>query len=43
MELLEEHRGSYGLNQSLQALGLSKGAYYYRRHNHRSVGTRMRH
>lgn len=27
MELAEEYRGSYGLNQSLQALGLSKGTY----------------
>jgi putative transposase len=32
MELVEEHRGSYGLNQTLRALGLSKGTYYYRRH-----------
>jgi putative transposase len=32
MELVEEHRGSYGLNQTLGALGLSKGTYYYRRH-----------
>ncbi len=36
MELVEEHRSSYGLNQSLRALGLSKGTYYYRRH-HESV------
>lgn len=35
MELVEEHRGTYGLNQSLQALGLSKGTYYYRRHTQR--------
>ena len=35
MELVEEHRGTYGLNQSLQALKLSKGTYYYRRHTHR--------
>lgn len=33
MELAEEHRGSYGLNQTLAALGLSKGTYYYRRHH----------
>ena len=33
MELVEEHRTTYGLNHSLQALGLSKGTYYYRRHN----------
>lgn len=33
MELAEGHRGIYGLNQSLQALGLSKGTYYHRRHN----------
>ena len=32
MELVEEHRDSYGLNQTLRALGLSKGTYYYRRH-----------
>jgi hypothetical protein len=32
MELVEEHRDSYGLNQTLGALGLSKGTYYYRRH-----------
>lgn len=32
MELAEENRGSYGLNQTLSALGLSKGTYYYRRH-----------
>jgi putative transposase len=35
MELVEEHRGTYGLNQSLQALKLSKGTYYYRRHAQR--------
>jgi hypothetical protein len=33
MELVEEHRATYGLNRSLQALKLSKGTYYYRRHN----------
>ena len=33
MELAEEHRGSYALNQTLGALGLSKGTYYYRRHH----------
>ena len=33
IELVEEHRGTYGLNRSLQALKLSKGTYYYRRHN----------
>jgi putative transposase len=33
MELLEEHRSTYGLNQTLRALELSKGTYYYRRHN----------
>jgi hypothetical protein len=32
----EEHRGSYGLNQTLGVLGLSKGNYYYRRH-HKSL------
>jgi transposase InsO family protein len=36
MELAEEHRISYGLNQILRSLGLSKGTYYYRRH-HESV------
>ena len=35
MELAEEQRGTYGLNQSLQALKLSKGTYYYRRHTQR--------
>lgn len=33
MQLVEEHRGIYGLNRTLQALKLSKGTYYYRRHN----------
>ena len=33
MELVEGHRDTYGLNQSLWALGLSKGTYYYRRHH----------
>lgn len=33
MELVEANRGVYGLNQSLRALGLSKGTYYYRRHH----------
>jgi putative transposase len=33
MELVEEHRGSYGLNQTLRTLDLSKGTYYYRRHH----------
>lgn len=33
MELAEQHRGDYGLNQTLGALGLSKGTYYYRRHH----------
>lgn len=33
MELAEGHRGDYGLNQTLGALGLSKGTYYYRRHH----------
>lgn len=36
MELAEDNRGIYGLNQMLSALGLSKGTYYYRRH-HNSV------
>ena len=36
MELVEEHRATYGLNQSLQALGLSKGAYYYQRNTQRA-------
>ncbi len=35
MELVEEHRATYGLNQSLQALKLSKGTYYYRRYTKR--------
>ena len=35
IDLVEEHRGTYGLNQSLQALRLSKGTYYYRRHTQR--------
>ena len=35
MELVEEHRATYGLNQSLKALKLSKGTYYYRRHTKR--------
>lgn len=35
MDLVEEHRHTYGLNQSLQALRLSKGTYYYRRHTQR--------
>lgn len=33
--MVEEHRGAYGLNRSLQALKLSKGTYYYRRHRQR--------
>lgn len=33
MELVEEYRHTYGLNQSLQALKLSKGTHYYRLHN----------
>lgn len=33
MELAEGHRDVHGLNQTLRALGLSKGTYYYRRHN----------
>jgi putative transposase len=33
MDLADEHRGDYGLNQTLGALGLSKGTYYYRRHH----------
>ena len=33
MELAEENWGIYGLNQTLWALGLSKGTYYYRRHH----------
>lgn len=37
MELVEEHRGIYGLNQMLGALGLSKGTYYHRHHNDSSV------
>lgn len=37
MELVEEHRGAYGLNQSLRALGLSKGTYYYRRNTQRAA------
>ena len=38
MELVEEHRGAYGLNQSLRALlGLSKGTYYYRCNTQRAA------
>lgn len=33
MRLVQEHHRSYGLNQTLRALGLSKGTYYYRRHH----------
>jgi putative transposase len=33
MELVKEHRGTYGLNQTLGALGLSKGTYYHRHRN----------
>jgi len=32
MELVESHRGTYGLNRCLEALGLSKGTWHYRRH-----------
>lgn len=32
MELAGGLRGDYSLNQTLGALGLSKGTYYYRRH-----------
>lgn len=34
MELVEENRGLYGLNQTLGALGLSKGTYYHRCHHY---------
>lgn len=33
MELAKGHRDIYRLNQTLRALGLSKGTYYHRRHN----------
>lgn len=32
MELVEKHRGTYGLNRCLEALSLSKGTWHYRRH-----------
>jgi len=32
MLLIEQHRHEYGLNRCLQALGLSKGTWYYRQH-----------
>jgi putative transposase len=33
MELVEEHRDTYGLNRCLKALGLSKGTWHYHRHS----------
>ncbi len=32
MELVEEHRDTYGLNRCLEALSLSKGTWHYQRH-----------
>jgi putative transposase len=40
MELLEEHRSTYGLNRCLEAVGLSKGTWYYRLHSKPGQRTR---
>ena len=32
IELVQAHRGRYGLNACLRAVGLSKGTWHYRRH-----------
>lgn len=36
MELVEEHRDTYGLNRCLKALNLSKGTWHYRRRYNKS-------
>ena len=40
MELVEEHRDTYGLNRCLEALDLSKGTWHYRLHGKPGQRTR---